>query len=112
MVWLFLWPGRTRFFGGRDVVTYISVSWRAGAHSRWSWPCITGGRAFPVRRGLPVTCETVVCARSLGWHACPLADHEPGQRDEAGCGEQFLAQVVLDGVPDLFLGAQAVLEDL
>ena len=36
-----------------------------------------------------------------------MADHEPGQRDEAGCGEEFLAQVVLDAVPDLFLGAQA-----
>ena len=52
--------------------------------------------------------RTAVCARSLGWHACPLADHEPGQRDEASCGEQFLAQVMLDAVPDLFFGAQAL----
>jgi hypothetical protein len=40
--------------------------------------------------------------RSVFWDACPLADHEPGQGQEAGCGEKFLAQVVFDAVPDLF----------
>jgi hypothetical protein len=34
-----------------------------------------------------------------------LADHEPGQGHEAGCGEQFIAQVVFDALPDLFFGA-------
>src|SRR6516225_8955189 len=42
---------------------------------------------FPMRRGVARNLRTAICARSLGWYACPLADHEPGQRDEAGCGE-------------------------
>ena len=60
---------------------------------------------FPMSRELPCWQPAITCTWSLGRHARPLADHEPGQRDEAGCGEQFLAQVVLDGVPDRFLGA-------
>src|SRR6266851_3107489 len=50
--------------------------------------------------------------RSVFWDACPLADHEPRQGHEAGCGEKFLAQVVFDAAQHVFFGAQAVLDDL
>ena len=62
--------------------------------------------------GVMIVGRSFVVMRSVFWDACPLADHEPRQGHEAGCGEKFLAQVVFDAAQHVFFGTQAVLDDL